>query len=179
MNRQLEVASSYHRTSMTIHTVCIWQPWFQRVYKWWTNTAWQGACHIPVQGCGIRSHTNGYCTSPDMPLFSFVVTLSISPQREPPEPQRSPKESIPGWIWHGTQATHSVASRTPGVPQHCVALGGRQPNSYIGWSKTKLSRYILYQINTHQLRSATVQSYGIHFLRNYDNFHLKYYSRES
>ena len=26
MNRQLEVASSYHRTSMTIHTVCILHP---------------------------------------------------------------------------------------------------------------------------------------------------------
>ena len=40
MNRQLVVASSSHRTSMTIHTVCIWQPWFQRVHKGWKNTAW-------------------------------------------------------------------------------------------------------------------------------------------
>ena len=40
MNRQLVVASSSHRTSMTIHTVCIWQPWFQRVHQGWKNTAW-------------------------------------------------------------------------------------------------------------------------------------------
>ena len=41
MNRQLLVASSSHRTSMSIHTVCIWQPSFQRVHKGWKNTAWQ------------------------------------------------------------------------------------------------------------------------------------------
>ena len=162
MNSQLEMASSYNRTSMAIHTVCIWQPWFQRVHKGWTNTAWQGACHIPVQGRGRRSHTNGCCTSPDMPLFLFVVSLAISHLREPPEPQRSPKESTPGWIWHRAQATCGVASWTPGPPQHCVALGGCQPNSSIGGSKTKLSRYILYQINTHQLRSATVLSVPSH-----------------
>ncbi len=86
MNRQLELASSYHRTSMTIHTVWIWHPWFQRVHKGWTNTTWQGACHIPVQGCGRRSHTNRYPTSPEMPLFLFVA---ISPQREPPGHQMS------------------------------------------------------------------------------------------
>ncbi len=138
MNRQLEAASSYQGTSMTNHTFCIWHPWFQRVHKRYTNTAWQGACHIPEQGCGRRSHTNGYCTSPEMTLFRFVVSPAISSQREPPEPQRSRKESVPGWIWHWAQAICGVASRTSGPPQHCVVLGGCQSNSSIGGYKTKL-----------------------------------------
>ena len=48
MNRQLVVASSSHRTSMSIHTVCIWQPSFQRVHKGWKNTAWQAHILDPL-----------------------------------------------------------------------------------------------------------------------------------
>ena len=138
MNRQLVVAYSSHRTSMTIHTVCIWHPWFQRVHKGWKNTAWQGACHNPVQGFGRRSHTNNYCTSPEMLLFLFVVSPAISHQREPYEPQRSPNKSILRWSWNGAQATCGVACRTPRPTQHRVALGGCQPNSAVGGSKSKL-----------------------------------------
>ena len=138
MSRQLVIASSSHRTSMTIHTVCIWQPIFQRIHKGWKKTKWQGAYHIPVQRFGRISHTNNYCTSPEMSLSLFVVSPAISPQREPSEPQRSPKESIIGWSWNGAQATCSVACGTPRPPQHRVALGGCQPNSAIGGSKSKL-----------------------------------------
>ena len=136
MNRQLELACPYHRTSMTIHTVCICQPWLHRVHKGWTNHCMARRMSYSSTRVWRRSHTNGYGTSPEMPLFLFVVSSAISPQREPPEPQRSPNEYIPGWIWHGARATCGGASRTTGPSQHCVALGGCQPNSFIGWSKT-------------------------------------------
>ena len=48
MSRQLVVPSSSHRTSISIHTVCIWQPSFQRVHTGWKNTAWQAQILDPL-----------------------------------------------------------------------------------------------------------------------------------
>ena len=141
MNRQLVVASSSHRTSMSIHTVCIWQHWFQRVHKGWKNTAWQGACHIPVHVYkGLEEDPTQTST---VPFLKCCCSSLLSPQpfhlkENHLSLKDRQKESILGWSWNGAQATCGAASRTPRPPQHRVALGGCQPNSAIGGSKSKL-----------------------------------------
>ena len=81
MNRELVVASSSHRTSMSIHTVCIWQPWFQRVHKGWKNTAWQAHILDPLfLYKGLEEHPTQMTT---VPLLKCRCSYLFSPQPLP------------------------------------------------------------------------------------------------
>ena len=78
MNRQLVVASSSHRTSMSIHTVCIWKPSFQRVHKGWKNTAWQAHILDPLfRYRGLEEDPTQMTT---VPLLKCRCSSLLSPQ---------------------------------------------------------------------------------------------------
>ena len=59
----------------TIHTVCIWQPWFQRVHKGWTNTAFHlKESHLSLKDRQRSRSLVGVEMEPKLPVC-FAETL--------------------------------------------------------------------------------------------------------
>ena len=127
---------------MSIHTVCISQPSFQRVHKGWKNTAWQAHILDPLfLYRGLEEDPTQMTT---VPLLKCRCSSLLSPQplhlkeNHLSLKDRKMSRSLVEVFKTGAQSTCGVASRTPRPPQHRVALGGCQPNSVIVGSKSKL-----------------------------------------